>query len=300
MDETINQSSGFLADEGTTGFESGSAEAAGSANNSQVAADTGTANGSEVDAKATEFQNLISGEYKAEYQATLEAALNKRLKTSKQKLKKSEAFREQVAPLLERCATKYALSPDDIAGIIAAAEEDDSYFEEYAVAHNVPLSEAKILAKAERITAAEEQRKRDAQLNEEFNKKYSGWLRQADELKQFYPSFDFEYESTNEETGSTFRTMLNSGISVRNAYEVLHKDELMGGAMQYAYQTAKQEAADARTARLNRPIENGTSQQQASTINDDMTHLTKEQRQRIKAAVDRGEKVSESNFRRYL
>ena len=71
MDETINQSSGFLADEGTTGFESGSAEAAGSANNSQVAADTGTANGSEVDAKATEFQNLISGEYKAEYQATL-------------------------------------------------------------------------------------------------------------------------------------------------------------------------------------------------------------------------------------
>jgi hypothetical protein len=94
--------------------------------------------------------------------------------------------------------------------------------------------------------------------------------------------------------------LLNSGVDVKTAYEVVHRDELMGGAMQYAYNAAQREIADARTARTQRPKENGTSGQQASAVVDDMSKLSKADRQKIRAAVSRGEKVTPDNFRNYL
>lgn len=289
--------------EGEAEAEMGSAEA--TANEGQFATDEGAENenGSEAEQrdKTADFNLMINGEYKAEYQNALEKALSKRLKSSNKKLAKSEEFKAQIAPLLERLAIKYSIdNSSDIEAIIKAAENDNSYYEEYASKRGVDVEGAKQLIEAKRITEENERRKENEEIERQFKKQYESWLKQAEETKLKYPAFDFEYESTNDETGEEFRRLLNSGIDVESAYTVIHKNEIMGGAMQYAYRTAKQEMADARTVRNRRPDENGTLSQQASAVYDDMTKLSPSQRQLIKAAVNRGEKVSPENFRNFL
>ncbi len=242
------------------------------ASSSQFASDENAREGEEsLDErdKSEEFLNMISGEYKAEYQSALESALSKRLKTNNKKLAQNEQFKTRLQPVFEILAEKFSIEdPSDIEAIISAAEN--------------------------------ERMPENIRIEKEFQNQFNAWLRQADEMKLKYPNFDFEYESTNEKTGDFFRSLLNSGVDVESAFTVIHKDEIMGGAMQYAYKTAKQEIADARTARANRPSENGTSSHQASAIIDDITKLKPEQRKLIKAAVSRGEKVSAENFRRFL
>ena len=251
--------------------------------------------------RSAQFNELINGEYKAEYQSALENALSKRLKTSNKKLAKSEQFRNQLQPLFEKLAVKYSIEDSsDIEAIISAAENDNSYYEEYANKLGVDVDGAKQLLEAKRIIDEKEREIENERLEIEFRSRFEGWLREAEATKQKYPSFDFEYESTNEETGEAFRRLLNSGIDVESAFTVIHKNEIMGGAMQYAYRTAKQEMADARTARINRPDENATSSLQGSAVIDDISKLRPDQRKLIKAAVSRGEKVSAENFRRFL
>ena len=251
--------------------------------------------------RSAQFNELINGEFKSEYQSALENALSKRLKTSNKKLQKSEQFRNQLQPLFERLAVKYSIEDSsDIEAIISAAEKDNSYYEEYANRLGVDVDGAKQLLEAKRIIDEKEREIENERLENEFRSRFEGWLREAEATKQKYPSFDFEYESTNEETGEAFRRLLNSGIDVESAFTVIHKNEIMGGAMQYAYRTAKQEMADARTARINRPDENGTSSLQGSAIIDDISKLRPDQRKLIKAAVSRGEKVSAENFRKFL
>jgi hypothetical protein len=166
--------------------------------------------------------------------------------------------------------------------------------------NNRKLAEAQQIIEAKKQEEENERQMADEASEQEFIERFDGWMREADELKQKYPSFDFEYESSNTETGEQFRRLLNSGIDVEGAYTVIHKDEIMGGAMQYAYQRAKQEMADMRTSRSYRPNENSISSEHASAFSYDISKLTPVQRKLIKAAVSRGEKVSAENFRSFL
>ncbi len=292
-------SEGGSPTEVATGSEANIAE------NSQLATDTGTmaTDSSYADAadKTTAFNEMINGEYKSEYQSSLETALSKRMKTRDKKIAEHEAFRGQVSPLLDRLAVKYGIKDaTNIEAILQAAEQDNSYYEEFAMKRGVDVETAKEIIKAERITAEAERRQADEQRQQEFNQQYNIWLQQASVTQQKYPAFDFEYESTNEETGEQFRRLLNSGVDVETAYTVIHRNEIMGGAMQYAYQSAQQEMADARASRNARANENGTSSQQASAAIDDWTKLSKSDNEKIKAAVRRGEKVNAENFRKFL
>ena len=166
--------------------------------------------------------------------------------------------------------------------------------------NNKKLAEAQQIIEAKKQDEENERRMADEASEQEFIERFDGWMLEADELKQKYPSFDFEYESSNAETGEQFRRLLNSGIDVESAYTVIHKNEIMGGAMQYAYQKAKQEMADMRTSRSNRPNENSISSEHASAFSYDISKLTPIQRKLIKAAVSRGEKVSAENFRSFI
>lgn len=298
----------LFADGSDGGMNAGVAEgsnAVTTAQDNQFATDNGTnaTDSSQTDAndKAANFKAMITGEYKDEYQNVFEKQLSKRMKASNKTIADHEEFRGKVAPLLDRLAVKYGVTdPNNVEAIMAAAENDNSFFEEYALQHGVDVETAKQLIKAERITAENERRQADEIAQAEFQQKYKGWLQQAALVQQKYPAFDFEYESTNDETGEQFRRLLNSGVDVETAYTVIHRNEIMGGAIQFGYKSAKQEMADARTARSARPAENGTSSQQASAVYDDMTKLSKSDREKIKAAVFRGERVTPENFRDYL
>lgn len=251
--------------------------------------------------KSVAFNELVNGEYKSEANQWFKERFGKRIKAKDAKIQEYDEYRGKISPVFEKLAVKYGLNDaSDIDAIMQAVEQDNSYYEDYAISKGVTLEQAKTLINAEKITKAQELREQQEIQQREFNQKYEQWLTQAEALKQKYPGFDFDYESTVSDTAESFRRLLNSGVDVESAYTVIHRDEIMGGAMNYAYQTAQQELADKRTSRASRPNENGVSAQQASTVTDDWSKLTKQEKDKIRAAVSRGEKVNPYNFRDFI
>ena len=93
--------------------------------------------------------------------------------------------------------------------------------------------------------------------------------------------------------GNLLVTLQHSGFpdAVRTAYESVHRDEIMGGAMQYAVQKTKQQMANAIQAGAQRPAENGAATAAAQS-RIDPAKLTPEQRKDIRERVARGERIT--------
>lgn len=242
----------------------------------------------------TPFKDLIQGDYKEDY----EKAIKKRMKGVNTKLAEVESRNQKVQPVFEKLALKYGISdPNDIDSILAQIDKDNSYYENYAIERGITVEQARTLAEAERIIKANEIKQQNELKNQQFNELMNKIVAQGNELKSKYPSFDLESEMQNEQ----FKRFVFTGISVEDAFTIIHRDELMSGAMAYTYNQAQQDFANTQRANAGRPIENGISSQQAAQINDDMSKLSREQIEKIRhTAAARGEKVTPDNFRNFL
>lgn len=302
MNKIIECNLQLFADGAEGGYASGIAEGSAAydaATDSQFAAGNGAdANVPNADAELeANFKAMIKGEYKGVYQKNLEKNLGKRMKARDKEIAELSAYRDSTQSIFDKLAVKYGIEDaTNYEAILQAAEDDSSYFENYAYEHGVDVDTARQLIKADQIVKANDRRLAEEQERAQFEQQYNAWMQQAAALQQFYPDFNFDYEMENEQ----FQKLLFNGVDVKTAYEVTHRDEIMGGAMQYAYNTARQEVADARTARQMRPRENGTSAQQASAVVDNMSNLSKQQMEKIMTAVRNGAKIDEHNFRKYL
>jgi hypothetical protein len=112
-------------------------------------------------------------------------------------------------------------------------------------------------------------------------------MNQAEETKKVYPSFDLRTEMANPK----FLDLLKSNIDVRTAYEVLHKDDIIRGAMQFTAQTVESKIAKKIAANGARPAENGMSSGSAAVVKSDVSQLSKADRDEIRRRVARGEKI---------
>ena len=122
---------------------------------------------------------------------------------------------------------------------------------------------------------------------EQADRQYSSWVQEGEQLKQIYPSFDLRAESKNPEFGQ----LLASGVSVKTAYEVIHKDEMISGAMQFASREAEKRVANAVIAGQRRPTEGAASNRAPSLRKTDVSQLTRADREEIDRRVARGEKI---------
>lgn len=277
------------------GAEGAAAGAQASAEANTEASIDGSQNSQENTAVQTRtpFKDLIKGDYKEDY----ENAVKKRVSGLNKRLGEAEAFSEKSRPIFEKLALKYGISdPTDIDSILAQIDKDNSYYENLAMERGITVEQARTVAQAEQIIADNERRKADDLKNQQFKQQMDKIVSQGNELKAKYPSFDLETEMQNEQ----FRRFVFTGISVEDAFTVIHREELMSGAMAYSYNQAQQDFANTQRANAGRPIENGMSSQQAAKVDDDMSHLTKEELKMIKSAVARGERVTPENFRNYL
>jgi hypothetical protein len=214
----------------------------------------------------------------------MQDTVQKRLKSTKETVDKYNAL----TPTLEILAKKYGVDSSDIAALNKAIEEDDSYFEEEALEKGITVEQLKEYRKMEKENA-ELKRHLDEQNRKENAKKiYAQWAEQAESAKQVYPSFDFRAEMQNPK----FVDLLRSNIDVRTAYEVVHKDDIIAGAMQFTAKTVEQKIANKIIAGGARPAENGNSSQGASVSKSDVSTLTAADRAEIARRVARGEKIS--------
>ena len=230
------------------------------------------------------FEALIKGEYKDLYDANMQDTVQKRLKSSKETVDKYNAL----TPTLELLARKYGVDASDIKALNQAIEDDDSYYEQEALEKGMTVEHLKEFRKMQKENAELRRATEEQDRKEEANKIYGKWMEQADSTKSVYPSFDLRAEMQNPK----FVDLLRSNIDVRTAYEVIHKDDIIAGAMQFTAKTVEQKLTNKIIAGGARPAENGNSSQGASVTKSDVTQLTPNDLREIQRRVARGEKIS--------
>ncbi len=258
-------------------------------------ADPGKGEVQPVDRNAA-FEGLITGEYKDLYEQKLADARKQGADSMK-----GEADRyKQVASIVETLGYRYGISPDqdgnyDLAKLSAAVEsEHRSSLRERAM--EAGTTEAELLEaeqrerrymQMQRENAAFRKAEAERRNKEAAMKIYAGWESQAESARKVYPKLDLKGELQD----PRFEQLLKSGVDVKTAFEVIHKDELIPAAMQYAVDKTERAMAGKIAAQASRPVENGNGGSPAQ-VKTNVAMLTKADRQEIKRRVARGEKIS--------
>lgn len=187
-------------------------------------------------------------------------------------------------PLLSICwGKKYGIDGNDIDAIRSALEDDDAYYEDEAAEKGISVKELKSIKKFERENAELKQQI----ARENADRIYAEWMRQADSTKAIYPAFELETEMQNPD----FVKLVRNNVDVKTAFEVVHKDEIIPAAMQFAANKASQQTVNKIIAKGTRPVENGISAQSPVVVKNDVSQLSKADRDEIIRRVTKGEVI---------
>ena len=243
-----------------------------------------------LEAKRQAFRELIEGEYKEQYTEEFQKVFNSRFKETKN----MEASLTAQKPIMDMLMQRYGVTDGDTAKLLSALEQDSAYYEEAADKAGLTVEQFKAMQKLERENAelkairekqVAEQRRIQGQ--QQAQQKLNEWYAQGEKLKEMYPSFDFKAEANNRQ----FTDLLKSGVSVQQAYELIHMDEIKENAARAAAQTAGMQMVAKIQSKAQRPSENGTSTRSAAVIKNDVHNLSREDRKEAARRAMRGEKI---------
>lgn len=252
--------------------------------------------------KKASFDDLIKGDYKDDFQARVDKVVNARFAKERAAQEQHAKFTETVSPLLTTLAARYGKEVDDIKGISDALESDNAYFASKAEEMGISVDDYRRQVDMQKQMVSYQQMQqqmRKMQADQERQQRiaeiHGKWARETEETQKLYPSFDFDAENQSED----FRKLLEAGVSVKAAYEVVHKDELLSGAIGYAVAETKKRTAKDIAARGNRPMENGASGQAAQVSAFDYDKLSRRAKDEMEKRAMRGEKVNPIDFMNY-
>lgn len=283
------------ADSGSSGIATATAEnpaAEGVATGStgeQIAPATADQSGAPVEET---WDSLIKGKYKSDYDKAIKKAINNRFKNDRN----LQGQIDSIDPIIRTMAERYGVRPNPdgsipIAQLQAAIDNDNSIYEKEAFEKGIPVEQLKHTKQLEREVA--QLRNQNAQ--SERDRQWNEVVQQAEAAKQVYPNFDLDSEMQNPNFGRLLATMQRSGFpnAVKTVYEIIHKDEIMGGAMAYAVQQTQNKISNSIQSGMTRPAENGIGQQSTASVgNVDPSKLTKAQIDDIRKRAERGEKIT--------
>ncbi len=238
--------------------------------------------------RKAEFEKLIKGEYRDAFSERTQEIINNRFRETKGMEQQLGAMK----PILDVLAEKYGVQPDDVQGLQKALSEDQSLYEEEAERRGISVEQLKEIKRLERenegFKRAQAEQERQVGLQEASRR----LQQQVQETQSIYNGFDLTAELNHPETGERFAALLGSGVDAKTAYEVIHMNELVTGAMGYAVKTAQQKTVNDIRARGMRPSENGASgSAPAQIVKNDPSKFTRADREEIARRVRRGEKI---------
>lgn len=260
----------FDGEGGGTGAGAGSTASAGG---------TGTGTEGGTGAKGTEgggrdfdaeFDTMIKGEYKGAFDKRVQGIVKDRLKGSKQ----TETQLQNANDLLSLVGERYGWDGKDIATLRAAVESDRAYLEQEALERGMTVEQLAEVKRLERENKTLLAQQKEAQEKADFEKKLGGWMQEAEGLKGTYPNLDLREEFKNPQ----FVRLLDAGVGVETAYQSVHFNELMGGALQYTAQQTQKAVMDSVKANGMRPSENGAKGSNGASTKIDVHKLTAAER----------------------
>ncbi len=208
-----------------------------------------------------EFSELINGKFKEQFTRKTQAIIDKRFKETKN----LEAYKNNVSPVVSGLMEKYGLK-----------EGEESRLFELMNSKN----------EKENTTPIEENK--SSAVNT-LARNVKNWVNQGEALKETYPEFDLRNEL---KANKLFSRLVLNGVSVKDAYETSHKDEILSGAMAYTAQRVREQVVSAIEAKGRRPLENGVSSQSGVVTTVDVNSLTSKDILKILKQVENGASIS--------
>ena len=213
-------------------------------------------NGAEERTADDEFAELINGKFKEQFTKKTQAIIDKRFKQTKE----LEEYKQKVSPAIQRLMEKYG---------VEAGEENRLY---------------EILEEESKRPLKTEHSNNRTRLAEQVN----SWVKQGEELKNSFPDFDLRKELGE---NKIFGKLLMGGVPVKTAYETIHKDEILSGAMAYTADKVREQVVKGIEAKGRRPVENGVSSESAIVSSVDVNSLTSQDILKILKQVENGANV---------
>jgi len=229
--------------------------------------------------KGKAFNDLIKGEYKDEYDKSIQKVINKRFAETKQ----YQTSLEEQTPLINLLKQRYGT--ENIADITSAIENDQDYWNSRAEELGMTNEQAMLYEKAMQENAILKQAQADRQREEHQNEQVKMWFNEAEKVKEIYPDFDLMQELQGP-GGEAFAAQLKAGVPIQTAYETAHWREFVE---QEKSKTEKNVINNIK-ARGTRPQENGSTN--PITTSKDLSKLTLNDINEIKKRVARGETVT--------
>lgn len=250
---------------------------------SQVAADEQDGEQSPPD-KAKSFKELIKGEYKEEYQKLFESQLNNRMK----RFSGMEEQLNRSNEVLGMLYNVYGVQDGDTEGLARAIQYDDNLILAQAEAAGLTPEQYRYQLHLQQQADLSRQQAEAAQQESYIRQQMAQWESEAEQFKNFFPDFDLATECENPE----FLGLLQSGVSVKAAFNAIHADEIIEGTIAQTAQSVKKSVAENIAARGNRPAENGTVARPGVVVKNDPSKFTKQDREEIARRVAMGEKIA--------
>lgn len=218
------------------------------------AEDTGVtaANPAQPGDLGAEFDTLITGKYKEQYDAKVSDTVRKRLRSSHETVEKFNAL----TPALGLLARHYGVDQTDTAAICRAVEED----RQFSPAEDAGLHAARTHAMNMAVQ----------------------WKQQAEQARELYPKLDMNTECQNPQ----FRRLLLQGLDVGSAYLLLHREDVLKDNAE----NARKMVVDNIVATGIRPTEGAASAYPGRTRSD-VASMSRAERDSIRRRAARGEKI---------
>lgn len=233
--------------------------------------------------KRAKFKEMVEGEFKDEFSEMFQQSFNRRFKD----VKSMENSLSAQQPIIDMLMQRHKITDGDMSKLQAAVEEDTQYWEEAAEEAGLTVEQYKQMQQLEKENAEFRRLRKQQENQERANAQLATWYREADALKEAFPSFDFKAEVQNRE----FLALLGRGVSVEHAYKIIHMDEINEATAKSAAQAAGAQVEARIKSKQARPSENGTSSQSAAIVKSDVSSLTAADRAEIARRVQRGEKI---------
>ena len=192
------------------------------------------------EARKAQFRDLVENQYKDLMPEYHNEVFNKRYKqlndsivAEKTRADSVSAKLSEAQPVLDLLMTKHNVKT--VADLQKAIEADNAYWEDGARESGMTVEAFKNHIKTTNELNKLKQQEQIQRVNEFQKKQILQWQNEAEELKKTFPDFDIVAESQN----PRFRSLLESGVPVALAYNVLHFNDIVATREKKAAEDAK-------------------------------------------------------------
>lgn len=251
---------------------------------------SGTDEKTDNKAEKRTFEELIKGEYKADFDARVKGILDNRFKNAKNDEKRLRAHE----PIMQVLAERYGVKDGDPAEILKALEGDTSFYEEEAAQRGMDVKDLvelkRVARENEALKASIDAANRQQQEDQRARAIYADWVQQSKALETKFPGFNLETEMQNPDF---VQAMNVQGMTVEKAFMIAHLNEIQPQLMKIAADKAEEKVVNNIRSRQSRPAENGVSAYNASVIRKtDPSKLTDKDIDEVVRRSRMGEKIS--------